>query len=145
MKQQLGVEPQRDIGEAGGAVQPRPRLVDGQREIAAADILVERGAGDADPGERRIDRVIDLRQRQRVEQRQLEMQPRLDPAGDLRGIDADVASVTERLRVDDFEHVAQLPRHREIDGKPFGLAARVRSAAASRRSPAARAASPRSA
>ena len=100
MKQQLGVEPQRDVGEAGGAVQPRPRLVDRQREIAAADVLVERGAGDADPGERRIDRIIDLRQRQRVEQRQLEMQPRLDPAGDLRGIDADVAGVTERLRVD---------------------------------------------
>ena len=121
MKQQLGVEPQRDVGEAGGAVQPRPRLVDRQREIAAADVLVERGAGDADPGERRIDRIIDLRQRQRVEQRQLEMQPRLDPAGDLRGIDADVAGVTERLRVDCFEDVTQLPGHRKIDGEPLDL------------------------
>ena len=102
-------------------MQPRPRLVDRQREIAAADVLVERGAGDADPGERRIDRIIDLRQLQRVEQRQLEMQPRLDPAGDLRGIDADVAGVTERLRVDDFEDVTQLPGHRKIDGEPFDL------------------------
>ena len=73
------------------------------------------------PVERRIDPVFDLRQLQRVEQRQSEMQPCFDPAGDLGRIDADIAGIAQRLGVDHFEHVAQRPGHRQIDGQPFDI------------------------